>query len=53
VIAVSRRRREIVLLLLLLFLLHQYVPAQDPIEQTLTPRDDVGAKDREREDEKG
>jgi hypothetical protein len=50
VIAVSRRRREIVLLLLLLlFLLHQYVPAQDPIEQTLTPRDDVGAKDRERE----
>jgi len=55
VIAVSRRRREIVLLLLLLFLflLHQYVPAQDPIEQTLTPRDDVGAKDRERENEKG
>lgn len=47
-IAVSRRGRKIVLnlLLLLLFLLRRYVPAQDPIEQALTPRDDVGAKER-------
>lgn len=49
-VAVSRRGRKIVLnlLLLLLFLLHRYVPAQDPIEQALTPRDDVGAKERVR-----
>lgn len=49
-VAVSRRGRKIVLnlLLLLLFLLHRYVPAQDPIEQALTPRDDVGAKERAR-----
>lgn len=49
-VAVSRRGRKIVLnlLLLLLFLLRRYVPAQDPIEQALTPRDDVGAKERVR-----
>lgn len=41
------RGKEIVLLLFLL--VRRYVPAQDPIEQTLTPRDDVGAKKRERE----
>lgn len=46
----SRRGKEIVLLLFLL--VRRYVPAQDPIEQTLTPRDDVGAKKkREREKE--
>lgn len=43
----SRRGKEIVLLLFLL--VRRYVPAQDPIEQTLTPRDDVGAKKREKE----
>lgn len=41
----SRRGKEIVLLLFLL--VRRYVPVQDPIEQTLTPRDDVGAKERE------
>lgn len=46
----SRRGKEIVLLLFLL--VRRYVPAQDPIEQTLTPRDDVGAKKREREKER-
>lgn len=40
----SRRGKEIVLLLFLL--VRRYVPVQDPIEQTLTPRDDVGAKKR-------
>jgi hypothetical protein len=50
----SLRGKEIVLLLLLLFLLvRRYVPAQDPLEQTLTPRDEVGANKRERECEKG
>lgn len=39
-------------LLLLFLLVHQYVPAQDPIEQTLTPRDDFGTKKREGESEK-
>jgi hypothetical protein len=42
-------KREIVLLL---FLRHRYVPAQDPIEQTLTSRDDAVAKKIERENEK-
>lgn len=46
----SRRGKEIVLLLFLP--VRRYVPVQDPIEQTLTPRDDVGAKKREGESEK-
>lgn len=46
----SRRGKEIVLLLFLL--VRRYVPVQDPIEQTLTPRDDVGAKKREEASEK-
>lgn len=46
----SRRGKEIVLLLFLL--VRRYVPVQDPIEQTLTPRDDVGAKKRKEASEK-
>lgn len=39
----KERERQIVVLLF-----HRYVPAQDPIEQPLTPRDDVGANERGR-----
>lgn len=49
VVRCSDCKRKIVFLL---FLRHRYVPAQDPIEQTLTPRDDAVAKKRERKNKK-
>jgi len=49
---VAPRERDRPPLLLLFLLVRRYVPAQDPIEQTLTPRDDVGTKKREGESEK-
>lgn len=41
----ARASQRLQIVLLLFLLVRRYIPAQDPIEQTLTPRDDVGCEE--------